>query len=113
MKQHNKKKGSARKTVLAFSALTLVAGGALIVYNIKAANRAPATTASIARNDPGVGVMLVPDGSGNCNKFSIGNDSGKGTYEGTVPCDSSSLPRNSRGNLPPVLRGMQDSLRHQ
>ncbi|MGZ5803499.1 MAG: hypothetical protein ACXWLC_11820 [Rhizomicrobium sp.] len=110
MNQHKKKKRSARTTVLAFSALTIVAGAAIVVYNIKSVDRAPATTASIARNDPGIGFVLVPDGNGTCNKFSIGNDSGKGSYEGTVPCDSS-RPKDSRSNLPPALRGMQDSLR--
>jgi len=72
--------------------------------------QAPATTASVARNDSDVGFTLVPDGNGMCNKFSLRNNTASGIYEGTVPCDIS-RPRDSRANLPPVLRGMQDNLR--
>jgi hypothetical protein len=107
-----KKKSGTRKTVFAFCVICITAGStALIVYGFRPAERAPATTASVARNESGIGVMLVPDGNGACNKFSIRNNSGSGTYEGTVPCDSS-RPRDSRANLPPALRGMQDSLRN-
>lgn len=110
MTHHKKSQGSARTAIFFFSAACIAAGSVLALYNFKSADQGPARTASVVRND--TGTMLVPDGSGSCNKFTLQNDSGKGTYEGTVPCDSS-RPRDSRGGLPPVLRGMQDSLRRQ
>ena len=105
------KTNRVRITVLVVSCVCIFAVSAFVLNKFRSPDAGPVTTASVTRNDPNTGIVLVPDGNGNCNKYSYGNDSGKATYEGTAPCDNS-RPNDPRGNLPPALRGMQNSLRN-
>jgi len=97
--------------IFAASCGAICAVAAFTIYRFAAAPTEPLTTASVAKHeDIMLGTVLVPNGEGNCNKYIFGNDTGKSTYVGTVACDPS-MPKDSRANLPPALRGMQDSLR--
>jgi hypothetical protein len=96
--------------ILAACCGAIVAVAAFTIHRFTATPLEPLTTASVTRNNHTNGIVLVPDGEGTCHKYNYGNDTGKSTYAGTVDCDSS-RPKDSRSNLPPALRGMQDSLK--
>ncbi len=96
----------------AIGGVCIVVVSAIILFNFSAADNQPVATASIKPDDRDVGKVLVPNGQGTCDKYTYVNASGKSTYEGTAPCDND-RPKDSRSNLPPALRGMQNSLRSQ
>ena len=104
------KKSSARTLTFAACSGAIVAIAGFTVHRYSANPAEPLTTASVSRSEANAGTVLVPDGEGNCHKYVYGNDTGKSTYAGTVACDTAK-PKDPRANLPPALRGMQDSLR--
>jgi hypothetical protein len=96
--------------ILAACCGAIFAVATFTIYRFTATPPEPLTTASVARTNHTNGIVLVPDGEGTCHKYIYGNDTGKSTYAGVVACDVSK-PKDSRANLPPALRGMQDSLK--
>jgi hypothetical protein len=102
--------GGSRLLILAACSGAICAAAAFTVYRFAVTPTEPLTTASVTKVDHTNGIVLVPDGEGTCHKYIYGNDTGKSTYAGTVTCDVSK-PKDSRANLPPALRGMQDSLK--
>jgi hypothetical protein len=104
------KRSGARMLTFAACSGVIVAMAAFTVYRYTASPTEPLTTASVSRSEANAGTVLVPDGEGACHKYIYGNDTGKSTYTGITSCDTSK-PKDTRANLPPALRGMQDSLR--
>src|SRR5262245_10124496 len=54
------------------------------------------------------GTVVTPQGDGTCRKLVYSGDTSRVLETRTLPCESL---RSSRDDLPPVLRGYQDSLR--
>ncbi len=109
---HQKKKSGLGKTLLISGCVVIFATAALVVYMVNAPDAkpvAPVASAAVTRNDNGI--VLVPDGQGNCHKYVYANNSGKANYEGTTACDNTRPKDGSRANLPPALRGMQENLK--
>jgi hypothetical protein len=103
-------KNGVRSLIVAASSGAHYAAATFTLFRLGTAPGEPLTTASVARSQANNGIVLVPDGEGNCHKYIYRNDTGKSTYTGTVACDTSRSV-DTRANLPPALRGMQDSLR--
>lgn len=109
----SQKKSGFGKTLLAVGCLVIVLASGGILYLSSAGARKPATIASVKPDNTTVGTtsgtVLVPDGQGGCHKYVYGNEDGKSRYVGTVACDTAP-PRDAKSNLPPALRGMQNTL---
>jgi hypothetical protein len=105
------KKSGFGKAILIASFVGIAGISAPALYMVGAKDEKPVATAAIRdASSAQAGTMLVPDGQGTCHKYSYGNDSGKATYEGTAACDHSKA-KDTRSNLPPALRAMQDNLK--
>ncbi len=110
LQKMSKKKSGRGKTLLIVSCLVIVlaSGGIFYLSNVDTA-KPVTTTASVKPDNISAATVLVPDGQGNCHKYVYGNETGKSSYAGTVACDTAP-PKGARSNLPPALRGMQDTL---
>lgn len=98
--------------LLISGSLVIVATAAVVVYMVNTPDAkpvAPVASAAAVRNDSGI--VMVPDGQGNCHKYVYANNTGKANYEGTTACDNTRPKEGSRANLPPALRGMQENLK--
>jgi hypothetical protein len=103
-------KNGVRSLIVAACSGALFAAATFTLYRFGTGPSEPLTTASVTRSQANNGIVLMPDGEGNCHKYIYRNDTGKSTYAGIVACDAS-RSADTRANLPPALRGMQDSLR--
>jgi hypothetical protein len=108
---HNQKANYRRTAAFAICAGCVVTASVLMIYKYKPVPVDPIATASVERAIANIGTLLLPDGQGGCLKYSYGNDTGKATFEGSAPCDGKPPKGAPGGGLPPVLQGMQNSLR--
>jgi hypothetical protein len=51
--------------------------------------------------------LITPEGNGNCRRIMVSNDAPRMIDAATFPCDSIT---SQRAEVPPVMRGYQDSL---
>jgi hypothetical protein len=99
--------GYGKKAIFAYVGAALAS--ALLVYFGARALQAPdAKVAAVAPENRAIGAIIVPDHNGKCIKTAFDNKTGQMTDIGTVPC-ASSVPTGA--NLPPNLKGFQESFR--
>jgi hypothetical protein len=99
--------GFGKKAIVAYIFAAL-ASSALVYFGARALQNTSTQVAAVSQPDRSVGSILVPDHNGTCIKSAFDNRTGLMTDAGTAPCVSS-LPAG--GNLPPNLRGFQESFR--
>ncbi len=82
-------KNGVRSLIVAACSGAIFAAATFTLYRFGTAPADPLTTASVMRSRANNGIVLMPDGEGNCHKYIYRNDTGKSTYAGTVACDTS------------------------